>query len=120
MSKLLVSLWLVVSTLTGVTTVAAAKPRPTTARPISPQSLEEQLANYLTYPNALGFSTTDRVLVIRFRVSEDHRLVRLNVFSNNNALNDDLIRQLTGTKLALPATDPEQVYTVRLHFAANL
>jgi hypothetical protein len=119
MRTIFVSLWLVVSTLTGVTHTMAAKPRPTPANSPATASLERQLANIITYPSALGTSPINRVLLIRFRVTDDQRLVQLNVFSDNVGLANELTRQLIGTKLTLPATDLDQTYTVRLHFAAN-
>jgi hypothetical protein len=119
MRTIFVSLWLVVSMLTGVSAIASPKPQPSAGRSAAQYSLERQLANQLTYPTALGFSTMDRVLVIRFRVNDDQRLVQLNVFSDNVRLNDELTRQLINAKLALPAAGSDQVYTVRLHFAAN-
>lgn len=94
-----------------------------TATPTSPRknrapkvSLEKQLANYISYPDVLRPVGRAGVVVIQFRVNTDSELCQLAVFSQNEQINTDLLRQLTGRKLIGYASDAAQLHTVRIRF----
>lgn len=93
------------------------------ATPTSPRktkspkaTLEKQLANYISYPDALRPAQRAGVVVIQFRVNADSELCQLAVFSQNEQINASLIKQLTGKKLAGYASDAAELHTVRLRF----
>lgn len=105
----------------GVFTDAFANPRTkkqSKAKPIAP--VEQQLANHLTYPQALQQTKGNGVVVIQFRLNQNDRVTDVTVFSADEALNHELSKQLTNVKLA-PAQSAEasQVYTAQLRFRAE-
>ena len=79
-------------------------------------TLEQQLAKYISYPEVMKPNRQGGIVVIQFRVNEDHELCQLEVFSQNEQLNHTLLRQLTGKKLRGYGSDASERYTVRLHF----
>ncbi len=93
--------------------VGQAKPR--TVAPKLPD-VGQQLASYITCPAVLKPLANGSVVVIQFRVNEDNRLAKLEVWSNNAELNNDLTRQLIGKKIRLADPNPFETHTVRLHF----
>ena len=89
----------------------------TTSRPNAPKTtLAKQLAKYISYPDALKPTQQAGVVVIQFRVNSDSELCQLKVFSQDESLNNDLLRQLTGKKLAGYASEAAELHTVRLRF----
>ncbi|MBC7571101.1 MAG: hypothetical protein H7319_15390 [Spirosoma sp.] len=90
---------------------------PTKRKPQMPKAnLEQQLAKYISYPDVLKQTRQSGVVVIRFKVNADSKLAQLEVFSQNEQLNNSLLQQLTGKKLAGYGSDGNEVYTVRLRF----
>ncbi len=79
-------------------------------------TLEQQLAKYISYPDALNASQQAGIVVIQFRVNSASELCQLAVFSQNDKLNNTLLRQLTGKKLLGYGGIGLELYTVRLHF----
>lgn len=79
-------------------------------------SLEQQLAKYITYPDALRPVQRPGVVVIQFRVDADNRLSQLAVFSRNEQIDTTLLRQLTGKKITGYGSDVNDLHTVRLRF----
>ncbi|WP_018621847.1 hypothetical protein [Spirosoma luteum] len=91
----------------------------TTKGPKMPKAtltLEQQLAKYISYPDALNASQQAGIVVIQFRVNGASELCQLEVFSQNDKLNHTLLRQLTGKKLPGYGSIGLELYTVRLHF----
>lgn len=88
-------------------------PRKTKAPKVT---LEKQLANYITFPEALAPIQRAGVVVIQFRVNADSELCQLTVFSQNEQINTSLTKQLTGKKLAGYSSDAAELHTVRLRF----
>jgi len=93
------------------------------ATPTSPRkakspkaTVEKQLANYISYPDALRPTQRAGVVVIQFRVDANSQLCQLAVFSQNEQIDASLIRQLTGKKLIGYASDATELHTVRLRF----
>lgn len=74
------------------------------------------MSNYISYPEVLKESNREGVVVIQFEVSEDSRVQKLKVLSENEQLNASLLKQLTGRKLDVLPTDTNQMQTVRLRF----
>lgn len=89
------------------------------AKKVARMDLGNQLSTYITYPACLPPTPNGAVVVVQFKVGTDNRLRRLEVFTANKTLNDDLVRQLTGRKLTLLNTDPEKVHTMRIHFQTD-
>lgn len=90
---------------------------PTKRKPqLSKTNLEEQLVRYISYPDVLKQTQQAGVVVIQFKINADSKLAQLEVFSQNDQLNNSLLRQLTGRKLAGYANDGNELYTVRLRF----
>ncbi|MEZ0541472.1 hypothetical protein [Fibrella arboris] len=117
MMKTLISSWIII----GIATVGAfANPGTKKISKAKPQaSVEQQLANQLTYPTAMQKATGSGVVVIQFRLADDNKLVNPIVFSADKRLNDELTHQLLNAKLSLPEPgNSEQVYTTRLRFKA--
>lgn len=81
-------------------------------------SLGEQLASHMSYPNVLRRGNHGSIVVITFSISEDERLCRLRVRTQNQELNEEIIRQLVGRRLRLADTVPAAMdtYIIRLHF----
>ncbi|MEO6282748.1 MAG: hypothetical protein ABIN80_14995 [Dyadobacter sp.] len=75
-----------------------------------------QLERYLTYPKILRDKNRAGIVVIRFYLTDGISIGRVKVFSENEELNSDLIRQLTGKKLLLKYSDPLYPHTVKLCF----
>ena len=89
----------------------------TTRKPKAPRAtLEQQLAKYVSYPDALKPTQQAGVVVIQFRVNADNQLCQLEVFSQNEQLNNTLLRQLTGKKINGYGSDLAELHTVRLRF----
>ncbi len=93
------------------------------ATPTSPRktkspkaTIEKQLANYIAYPDALKSIQQPGVVVIQFRINTDSELCQLAVFSQNEELDANLIKQLTGKKLAGYGNNTGELHTVRLRF----
>lgn len=99
-----------------LTTPVNATPSNVRKAKASKASLEQQLANYITYPDAFKAGQRAGVVVIQFRVDADDRLSQLEVFSQNKEINNELLRQLTGKKLTGYGSDAGEVHTVRLRF----
>lgn len=115
--KTFVCSWIIL----GVATVGAfANPGTKKISKAKPQvSLEQQLTNQLTYPAAMQKATGNGVVVIQFRLADDHKLINPTVFTADKQLNDELTKQLLNAKLTLPESgDSEQVHTARLRFKA--
>ncbi len=88
-----------------------------TYKPKAPKAtLEQQLAKYVSYPDALKPTQQAGVVVIQFRVNADNQLCQLEVFSQNEQLNNALLRQLTGKKINGYGSDLAELHTVRLRF----
>ncbi|GAB3541223.1 hypothetical protein [Spirosoma fluminis] len=103
------------STQADATSIKARKPKAAKA------TLAQQLARYVSFPDALRPASRAGVIVIRFRVNADNELCQLEVFSQNEQINTALIQQLTGRKLVGYESDaseyvPGERHTVRLHF----
>ncbi|OIN58983.1 TonB C-terminal domain-containing protein [Arsenicibacter rosenii] len=99
---------------------AYATPRHTPVKNAEPKEakamLEKQLSTYISCPEELQQTNRNGVVVIQFNVSDEGRISKLVVHSGNEAVNTNLIKQLTGRKVNLPDVDPEHTYTARLHF----
>lgn len=78
--------------------------------------MEQQLATYITHPDVLKLSQRAGVVVIQFRVNADNQLSQLTVFSQNAQIDNALLRQLTGKRLAGYGSDVGELHTVRLRF----
>lgn len=78
--------------------------------------LSQQIASRVTYPAVMREGNHEGIVVITFGVSENNRLSRLKVHTDNQELNDDITRQLVGKKIRLADNNPFETYTVRLHF----
>ncbi|GAB4000588.1 hypothetical protein GCM10028807_54040 [Spirosoma daeguense] len=83
-------------------------------------TLEQELANYISFPSALKPIQQTGVVVVQFRINSDNKLCQVEVFSHNDQLNSELIHQLNGVKLKSYQNDlseyVQQVHTVRLRF----
>jgi len=104
-------------TLVGfLATQAYATPTKTRKTKAPKVTMEQQLAKYISYPDALRPSQRPGVVVIQFRVNADNELCQLEVFSQNEQINNSLVKQLTGKKLAGYGSDAAELHTVRLRF----
>lgn len=104
-------------TLVGfLATQAYATPTRTRKTKASKATLEQQLAKYISYPDALRPTQKAGVVVIQFRVNAENELCQLEVFSQNEQINNSLIKQLTGKRLAGYGSDAAELHTVRLRF----
>ncbi|ARK09077.1 hypothetical protein A6C57_01395 [Fibrella sp. ES10-3-2-2] len=115
--KTLICSWIIL----GVTAVGAfANPGTKKISKAKPQaSIEQQLANQLTYPSAMQQATGNGVVVIQFRLANDNKLVNPTVFSADKRLNDELTKQLMNAKLSLSEiSNSDEVHTARLRFKA--
>lgn len=97
-------------------TQAYATPTSTRKTKVPKANMEQQLAKYISYPDALRQTQRAGVVVIQFRVNAENELCQLTVFTQNEQLNNALIRQLTGKKLVGYGSDADNLYTVRLRF----
>lgn len=75
-----------------------------------------QLESYLTCPKILSDKNRGGIVVIQFYLTDGISIGRVKVFSENEELNSDLIRQLTGKKLLLKYSNPLYPHTVKLFF----
>ncbi|GAB3948178.1 hypothetical protein GCM10028805_21920 [Spirosoma harenae] len=86
-------------------------------------TLEQQLAKYISYPDALKPIQKAGIVVVQFQVNSDNKLCRVEVFTENKQLHDELLAQLTNVKLQDYQNDltefAPQVHTVRLRFKPN-
>lgn len=104
-------------TLVGfLATQAYATPTKDRKTKASKVTMEQQLAKYISYPDALKPAQRAGIVVIQFRVNAESQLYQLEVFSQNEQIDHALIRQLTGKKLIGFGSDSGEVYTVRLRF----
>lgn len=113
--KTLICSWIIL----GFATVGAfANPGTKKISKAKPQvSIEQQLANHLTYPAAMQHALGNGVVVVQFRLAGNNKLVSPMVFSANKQLNDELTKQLMNAKLSLPDGEAsDQVHTARLRF----
>ena len=108
--------------LIGLATVAAfANPgtkKQSKAKPQASLSLEQQLANQLTYPAALH-GGKGSIVVVQFRLTENSMVLTPIIFTDNEKLKADLTRQLLNAKLTTTETASGEVHTARLHFKAE-
>jgi len=111
MKNALIAFLLLALAATGVT----AKPR--SSKKAQPkQRLEQQLTNYVSYPDVLRDGNRSGVVVVQFKVSQDNRLSHVSVLSQDETLNNSLIKQLTGKKIDVAEAGSPQTHTVRLRF----
>jgi hypothetical protein len=104
-------------TLVGfLATQAYATPTKTRKTKAPKATLEQQLAKYVSYPDALKPTQQAGIIVIQFRVNAANELCQLEVFSQNEQLNNTLLRQLTGKKIKGYGSDSGELHTVRLRF----
>ncbi|GAB3894125.1 hypothetical protein [Spirosoma agri] len=104
-------------TLVGfLATQAYATPTKTRKTKAPKENMEQQLAKYVSYPDALKPTQRAGVVVIQFRVNSANELCQLEVFSKNDQINNALLRQLTGKKLTGYGSDANELHTVRLRF----
>lgn len=104
-------------TLVGFLAVQAyATPTKTRKTKAPKATMEQQLAKYISYPDALKPTQRAGVVVIQFRVNAENELCQLEVFSQNEQINNALLRQLTGKKLEGYGSDAGELHTVRLRF----
>jgi hypothetical protein len=82
----------------------------------SSHEITRQLTAMLQYPQVLYNQEQNSIVVIQFHLGESSIIGRVKVFSENQDLNYDLIRQLTGKKLQLSSDDPYEKYTIKLRF----
>lgn len=106
--------------LAGTITVGAfANPEKPVKKVITPANLGQQLSSYITYPISLPKNPNGSIVMVQFKVGPNNRLRQLTVLTPDEKLNADLIRQLTGRKLAMTNADPDEVHTVRIHFQTD-
>ncbi|MGM9511597.1 hypothetical protein ACS5NO_27920 [Larkinella sp. GY13] len=104
-------------TLVGfLTTQAYATPTKNRKTNAPKVTLEQQLAKYITYPDVLRSTHKGGVLVIQFRVNAKNELCQIDVFSQNEQINNCLTKQLTGKSLTGYGSDTTELHTVRLRF----
>ncbi|GAB2559462.1 hypothetical protein [Spirosoma areae] len=104
-------------TLVGfLATQAYATPTNTRKIKAPKATLEQQLAKYVSFPDALKPTRQAGIVVIQFRVNANNEVCKLAVFSQNEQINNTLLRQLTGKKLVGYGSDASELYTVRLRF----
>jgi hypothetical protein len=109
--------------LLGFTSGAFANPRnkkQSKANPQTTATVEQQLANHLTYPEALRELKGNGVVVIQFRLNENDRVTDVTVHSANQALNHELTNQLKHIKLTTTTeAAADKVYTAQVRFQAS-
>lgn len=103
----------------SLATQAYAAPLVTPKSKALKATLGQQLANYISYPDVLNPTRQAGIVVIQFRVNAESQLGQLKVFSQNEQLNNTLLRQLTGKKIKGYNGDTGELHTVRLHFKLN-
>ena len=75
----------------------------------------EQLTRMITPPDGTN-RRIQGIVMVQFQISEDFRICRVRVHSNDGTINEQLIRQLTGQKLLVLRSDFLEVHTIRVHF----
>lgn len=105
-------------TLVGFLATQAYATPEKTRKTKAPQavSLQQQLANYISLPDAFQPGQPAGVVVIQFRINSDNEIGQLAVFSQNRQIDHSLLKQLTGKKVVGYEGSAEQVHTVRLRF----
>lgn len=107
-------------TLIGfLTTQAYATPTKSTkpTKPKAPKTvLEQQLAKYISCPDALSSTRKAGVVVVQFRVNAKNEVCSVEVFSHNKQINNSLTSQLVGKRVVGYGSDTTQRHTVRLRF----
>lgn len=74
-----------------------------------------QLSPLIDYPAVLG--ANGGIVVIQFSIGEGRAIGKVKVFTSDDELNNDLIRQLTGKRVDLPDYHhPAKSYIVKLRF----
>ncbi len=79
-------------------------------------TLEIQLAQQVTYPAAMLASTRGGTVVVQFQLDAMNQVMGVKVHTDNEQLNAELVKQLTGMKVNRAGQQAEQTYTVRLRF----
>ncbi|CAG5074522.1 hypothetical protein DYBT9623_05209 [Dyadobacter sp. CECT 9623] len=79
-----------------------------------PHEIGNQLSSLIDYPAVLG--ANGGIVVIQFSIDEGSAIGKVKVFTRDDELNNDLIRQLTGKRVFLPDHHPAASYTVKLRF----
>lgn len=79
-------------------------------------TMERQLAKFISYPDVLRSTRQSGIVVIQFCVNANNEVCQLEVFSQNEQLNNSLLQQLTGKKLVGYGSDTGERFTARLHF----
>ena len=93
----------------SVLTLAASHDR----KPGNQQSISQQLATLLTYPEQLK-KPIRGIFIIQFRIDEYSRICQVKVHSRNDIINFHFIRAMTGRRLHLAGPVASDVYTVRV------
>ena len=93
------------------TTVATCYPF---AKWEKPHEIGNQLSSFIDYPAVLGVN--GGIVVIQFSIGKGSAIRKVKVFTRDDELNNDLIRQLTGKKVHLPDYHPDESYVVKLRF----
>lgn len=93
-----------------------AKPRTAKRLAAASTKLSQQVASRVTYPAVMLEGNHEGIVVITFSISENNRLSRLKVHTDNQELNNEITRQLMDKKIRLADNNPFETYTVRLHF----
>ncbi|MCY7359972.1 MAG: hypothetical protein LH609_21470 [Rudanella sp.] len=83
---------------------------------VSATTVEQQLSTQLSYPDALQGATQNSVVMVQYKINGNNRVSDVQVLTANKQLNQDLTRQLTGIKVTVAETEPNQVHTARLRF----
>ena len=81
------------------------------------QTLEQQIASYVLYPEILQQLDNEDFVVIKFRVDGEQRLADLRISSGDNkSLNATLNKQLMGKKVFLtePNSNENQEYLAKV------
>lgn len=79
-------------------------------------NISRQLASMISYPKILGNNHVGGIVVVEFYLTDGVSISRVKVFSESDALNFDIIRQLTGKKLSLTEPNLFEKFTVKLVF----
>lgn len=98
--------------------IQAASPKNDKCLSKAPLTISQQLASLLTYP-PFPENNLSRVLVIQFQLSEESRICRVQVFSQNEGINTHIIRQLTGQKLVISNPDFSRIHLVKIRYSAS-
>ncbi|GAB3340120.1 hypothetical protein GCM10027299_53290 [Larkinella ripae] len=83
------------------------------------QTLEQQIASYVLYPEVLQQLDSEDFVIIKFRVDSEQRLADLRISDGDNkSLNATLIKQLMGKKVFLtePNANEHQEYLAKVRF----